>query len=156
MLKKISLLFFIIILGSGWLGLWLTPEPEAEVKTVVVEKIVEVEIEVRVPVAEYEVYEITAYTAGYESTGKHPNHPEYGITASGARVKPYYTLACPRHIPFGTKIYIAELDWIYTCEDRGSAITAGHLDIYIEDLAQALQFGRQKMHILILPRSDWK
>lgn len=152
MLKKISLLFFIIILGSGWLGLWLTPEPEAEVKTVVVEKIVEVKVEI--PKPKWEVYEITAYTAGYESTGKRPNHPLYGITASGERVKPHWTIACPRHIPFGTKIYIAELDWIYTCQDRGSAIVAGHLDIYIPDLAQALQFGRQKMHILILPRSD--
>ena len=29
----------------------------------------------------------TGYTAGYESTGKHPGHPEFGITYSGVRVK---------------------------------------------------------------------
>ena len=29
----------------------------------------------------------TGYTAGYESTGKKPGHPQYGITYSGVKVK---------------------------------------------------------------------
>lgn len=29
----------------------------------------------------------TGYTAGYESTGKRPNHPDYGITYSGVKVR---------------------------------------------------------------------
>ena len=33
------------------------------------------------------VYKITAYTAGYESTGKTPEHPAYGITHPAQKVK---------------------------------------------------------------------
>lgn len=117
-----------------------------------IEKIVEVEKEViKIKEPEWQVYELTAYTAGYESTGKTPGHPQYGITASGQRVIEMWTIACPPHLSFGTLIFIRELEWVYSCQDRGSAITAGHLDIYMEDLDRALRFGRQSMHVFILP-----
>lgn len=98
----------------------------------------------------YETYEITAFTAGVESTGKSKSHPEYGITASGARVKENHTLACPKSLEFGTKIYIPYFDNTFVCEDRGSKITKGHLDVYMEDLEDALEFGRRDLPILIL------
>ena len=129
----------------GWGGSQI-PTPVPSVKPIVVET-----IKIKLIQPRYAVYEITAYTAGFESTGKLPSHPYYGITASGAQVQERYTVACPPEIPFGTSIYIKELKWVYRCEDRGSAITANHLDIYIADLKQALKFGRQKMHIFILP-----
>src|SRR3954470_19834263 len=39
--------------------------------------------------SKYPIHKVlaTGYTAGYESTGKGPNHPEYGITYSGVSVK---------------------------------------------------------------------
>ncbi len=97
-----------------------------------------------------ETFIVTAYTAGEESTGKSPNHPAYGITASGNQVKENETLACPSSLDFGTKLYIPELDETYTCEDRGSAIKEGRLDVYIEDLEEAIHFGVQKLDVQII------
>ena len=99
--------------------------------------------------------EITAYTAGYESTGKTPDHPAYGITASGAYVQENHTIACGSDYPFGTEIYIPYFDNVYTCEDRGGAITNRHIDVYIEDLDEALKFGRRTLKVKILEWGDW-
>jgi 3D (Asp-Asp-Asp) domain-containing protein len=115
-----------------------TPQPKTEIVT----------IESYQPV--YQIYEMTAYTAGYESTRKTPEHPLYGITASGKIVQEWHTIACPRSMPFGTRIYIPYFETIFTCEDRGSAITEGKLDIYIEDLELALEFGRRHLEAMII------
>lgn len=90
-------------------------------------------------------FTVTAYTAGYESTGKRPDDPGYGVTASGTTVQQGHTIACPQSLPFGTKIHLPKWDKTYVCEDRGSAITNGHLDIYIKHLEDALQFGVQTL-----------
>lgn len=100
--------------------------------------------------SQYETYTITWYTADYESTQKTPSDPDYKITASGTTVKQGRTLACPKSLEFGTKVYIKELDHTYTCEDRGGAIKSGRLDIYIDSLKQALKNGKQKMQVRII------
>ena len=104
------------------------------------------------PINKYLLYTVTAYTAGAESTGKTVGDTQYGITASGARVKSNHTASCPTHLRFGTQIFIKELQMVYTCTDRGSAIIGNRLDIYMEDLNQALSFGRKSLNILILPK----
>jgi len=158
-----------IILSSIILGLSLyiyTTEPEivyiekikqAEpiIKTLYIEKVVykDKPKEVQAQNAKkeyYEVYEVTAYTAGYESTGKTKDHPLYGVTASGKMVQEWHTIACPRSMKFGTRIYIPYFDKEFTCEDRGNAITEGKLDIYIADLDKALQFGRRQIEVMII------
>jgi len=101
------------------------------------------------PYSSFRTYTVTAYTAGKESTGKSPGHPEYGITASGAKVKENHTVACPPSMPFGTKLYIPYFDQHYVCEDRGGAIKEGKLDIYMEDLDKALEFGRRKLQVKV-------
>ena len=95
-------------------------------------------------------FEVTAYTAGYESTGKSPDHPAYGITASGNYVKENYTIACPRRYPFGTEIYIEHFDNVFTCEDRGGAIRGRKLDVYMGDLDEAIKFGRKTLKIEVI------
>jgi 3D (Asp-Asp-Asp) domain-containing protein len=97
----------------------------------------------------WEVYEVSSYTSGAESTGKTPSHPAYGITASGARVKEGVTIACPPELPFGT---IIEINGVgkRICEDRGSAIKGRKLDLYITSLSEALRFGRQHLKIRIV------
>lgn len=109
-----------------------------------------VEEEEEKPNGTWQIFEVTAYTAGVESTGKSPGHPLYGVTASGNKVQRYHTIACPLSLEFGTEIYIPKLDNTYVCEDRGSAIVEGRLDIYMKDLDKALAFGRQELKVFIL------
>lgn len=91
--------------------------------------------------------EVTAYTAGYESTGKTPEHPLYGVTASGEMVRRGTVAAC-RAIPYGTRVYIPNYGY-GTVQDRGGAITEGCLDVYMEDLEEALEWGRQFVEVRI-------
>ncbi|MDF2964107.1 MAG: hypothetical protein K0S39_5842 [Paenibacillus sp.] len=108
------------------------------------------EPESKVDTDEYQSFNVTAYTAGYESTQKKKGHPLYGITASGERAKEGVTAACPKSLPFGTKIYIEELNHTYVCQDRGGAIKEGHLDIYYDNLKDAKEFGRNQMRVKII------
>lgn len=93
-------------------------------------------------------YEITAYTAGFESTGKRKGDPNYGLTASGAYVQQGVSLACPPAIPFGTKINI-EGYGTRVCVDRGAHIQNNRLDIYMESLSDAQNFGRRTLKVKI-------
>lgn len=89
-------------------------------------------------------FTLTAYTAGPESTGKRPGDPGYGITASGAKVKPGVTIAAdPRIIPMGSTVYIEGIG-TRVVQDTGSAIKGHRIDIYIPDLSEARQFGVKK------------
>ena len=85
-----------------------------------------------------EIYEVTAYTANCESTGKTPSHPLYGITASGTVAAEGQTIAAPPALPFGTKVYIPYFDKVFTVEDRGGAIQGKRLDVYMRDKDDAL------------------
>jgi 3D (Asp-Asp-Asp) domain-containing protein len=105
---------------------------------------------------EYEIYEVTAYTAGFESTGKHPDDPMYGITASGEYVKENHTIACGQEHEFGTEIFIPYFDTIFTCEDRGGAITEGKIDVYIPILEDALEFGRRDLEVIVIDLNDFE
>lgn len=91
-------------------------------------------------------YTITAYTNGYESTGKRKGDKGYGITYSGEPTKDNHTLACPPNIPIGTKIEIEGVG-VRVCEDRGGAIKGNILDIFIRDLADARAWGRQDRRV---------
>ncbi|WP_442636493.1 3D domain-containing protein [Rossellomorea marisflavi] len=94
-------------------------------------------------------YEVTAYTSGIESTGKRPGDPSYGITASGERVQEGVTIACPKHIPFGTKMKIEKVGY-RVCKDTGSDITYGRIDVYMDSLSAAQSFGRQSLMVEIV------
>lgn len=98
----------------------------------------------------WKTFEVTAYTNGYESTSKNPDHPEYGITASGKPTQKHSTIACPPSMDFGTQIYIPKMNNIYTCSDRGADIVEGRLDIYMSSLEDARAFGRRTLEIEIL------
>lgn len=95
------------------------------------------------------VFEVTAFTSGAESTGKHPNDPAYGITASGARVRANHTIACSPEIPFGTQVDIKGIG-VRTCEDRGSKIVGKRLDVYMESVEEAIKFGRRQIIVEVM------
>lgn len=87
---------------------------------------------------------LTAYTAGYESTGKSPSHPAYGITYSGSKAQEGRTIAVdPKIIPIGTKVFIDGIG-LRTAEDTGSSIRGARIDIYMNDLKEARKFGVKK------------
>lgn len=86
----------------------------------------------------------SAYTAAADECGKSD-----GITASGIKVAENRTLACPRELPFGTKIKIEGMGE-YRCEDRGGAIKGNKIDIYMETKKEAFAFGRQHLEAEIV------
>ncbi|OMF25248.1 hypothetical protein BK133_21630 [Paenibacillus sp. FSL H8-0548] len=87
---------------------------------------------------------LTAYSAGVASTGKDEDHPEYGVTASGTKVKEGRTIAVdPKVIPIGWWVYIEGIGF-RRAEDTGSAIKGNKIDVYFDSNATANKFGRKK------------
>lgn len=107
---------------------------------------------------EYEM-EVTAYDLSYESCGKHPNHPEYAVTASGKKIgvdifEEDGIIASPKDFPFGTKMEVE--GWgTGTVWDRGGAIKYDEktgryrLDIFFSDRAKALDWGRKIVKVKV-------
>jgi hypothetical protein len=62
------------------------------------------------------VFSVSSYCNCYECTNKHPGDPAYGITTSGTVAK-RGTIAAPKGIPFGTRIYIPGVG-VCVVEDR--------------------------------------
>jgi 3D (Asp-Asp-Asp) domain-containing protein len=104
---------------------------------------------------ECRIMTVTAYDLSVESCGKAPGHPEYGITASGARVKEWYTVAAGSELPFGTQIYIpyfAEMpnNGVFVVQDRGGSIKDDCIDVYIADNAACWEFGRRELEVWVM------
>lgn len=90
----------------------------------------------------------TAYTSGPESTGKRPGHPAYGLTATGAQALEGHTIAVdPGTIPLGSRVFIQELNEYRFAEDTGGAIRGERIDLYVDNVPDALQWGVRKVHI---------
>lgn len=97
----------------------------------------------------------TAYDLSYESCGKYPDHPEYGITASGTKAKPGTVAVDPDVIALGTKLYIASTDGspdygFATALDTGSAIKGYRIDLFMEDSNDVANFGIRQVKVYIL------
>ncbi|WP_256865369.1 3D domain-containing protein [Paenibacillus sp. 32352] len=87
---------------------------------------------------------LTAYTAGKESTGKEPTSPAYGITYSGSKAEEGRTIAVdPAVIPIGSTVFIDGIG-IRTAEDTGSAVRGARIDVFMNDLDEAINFGVKK------------
>ncbi|MED4870591.1 3D domain-containing protein [Geobacillus stearothermophilus] len=101
----------------------------------------------------------TGYTAGIESTGKTPDHPEYGITYSGVRVKRdlYSTIAADLSIfPIGTILFIPGYGFGVVA-DKGGAIKGHHLDLYYETVEDVYKYwGKRKVQVYIIQKGDGK
>lgn len=156
--------FNVFLLGLCMLCFILNYQNHKEVKMVYEElsmqinntKVITKEIEIEVikeispiPYKKIEM-EVTAYTNGFESCGKLPSNPLYGITASGKKTKENWTIAMGKKYKFGTKVYIPELGKVFICEDRGSKIKDNNIDIFMESKLEALKFGRKKLTVYIL------
>lgn len=101
--------------------------------------------------SEGQTFELTFYTIGYESTGKKQGDNGYGLTASGKKAKVGRTVACPKNIPFNTVIHIEGFGE-RVCEDRGSAIKNGKLDVLVGSVDEAYKLGRKKAKVRIIKK----
>ena len=99
----------------------------------------------------------TGYTAGYESTGKKPNHPSYGITYSGVKVKRdlYSTIAADITIfPIGTILFIPGYGYGVVA-DTGSAIKGNRLDLYFDTVQDVYkQWGKKNLDVYMIRKGD--
>lgn len=106
----------------------------------------------------------TAYTASFADTGKNPDHPAFGITYSGMRVREGIIAVDPKVIPIGTKVYVevrgSTPDYGFAiAADIGSAIKGNLIDLYFDSAKQVSQWGRRKVVVYVLnEQSDgrWK
>lgn len=102
--------------------------------------------------ADWVVFEATYYDANYQSTGKNPGDPAYGITASGNPVKKGRTIAVdPDVIPLGTEVLVQYPDGRIeqrVAHDTGRLIQGRIIDIYKEKAT--LEMGRHPVRVKVL------
>lgn len=97
----------------------------------------------------------TAYDLSYESCGKHPGDPYYGITASGMKAGPGVIAVDPSVIPLGTKLYVEAPDgsWSYgycVAGDTGSGVYGNRVDLFFNTRQEVRNFGRRTANVYIL------
>lgn len=101
----------------------------------------------------------TGYTAGVESTGKNPSHPQYGITYSGVKVKRdlYSTIAADTSVfPIGTVLFIPNYGFGVVA-DTGSAINGNKVDLYYETVDDVYsQWGKKTVDVYIIKMGEGK
>lgn len=101
----------------------------------------------------------TGYTAGVESTGKNPDHPLYGITFSGVKVKRdlYSTIAAdPNVFPIGTILFIPDYGYGVVA-DTGSAIKGNIIDLYYETVDEVFNhWGKRQVEVFIVEKGNGK
>jgi 3D (Asp-Asp-Asp) domain-containing protein len=96
-----------------------------------------------VPTGRLREFSVTAYCTGT-------------VTQSGARVKAGMAAADPRVLPVGSTVRVdgqgRAYDGIYTVTDTGREIKGRELDLYLDDCAEAEQFGRRTMRVALIRR----
>ncbi|RRJ67630.1 murein transglycosylase [Paenibacillus oralis] len=103
----------------------------------------------------------TGYTAGYESTGKKPSHPQYGITFSGVKVRrdkdTVSTIAADLKVfPIGTILYIPGYGYGVVA-DKGSAIKGKKIDLYFDTTKQVYkEWGKKEVEVQIVREGTGK
>lgn len=109
--------------------------------------------------SKYPIHKVlaTGYTAGYESTGKKPNDPEYGITYSGVSVKRdlYSTVAADLNVfPIGTILFIPGYGFGVVA-DKGGAIKGNRVDLYYETVDDVYnEWGKKELDVYVIEMGD--
>lgn len=97
----------------------------------------------------------TAYTASFKDTGKHPDHPHFGITYTGIRARRGIIAVDPKVIPLGTKVYVEGVgntpDYGFAlAADIGGAIKGDLIDLYFDEQETVDAWGVKKVRVYIL------
>jgi 3D (Asp-Asp-Asp) domain-containing protein len=86
-------------------------------------------------------FRITYYCSCKLCCGKASDHPYYGITASGAKVRQGVTVAVdPKVIPLGTYLWIDGIGF-RVAQDTGRLIKGNIIDVYVNNHKKALNNG---------------
>lgn len=93
--------------------------------------------------------EATAYTAAFCCTGRRPGDAAYRMTASGRMVEHGIVAVDRSLIPFGTRLYVEGYGFAIAA-DSGGAIRGYKIDLFMESLQDARQFGRRHIYVWIL------
>lgn len=106
------------------------------------------------PLAKYNKIEnatLTHYCVCQKCCGKTPDHPAYGITASGREAEPYTSIAVdPFVIPLGAYILIEYEDGSVLAgraDDTGSGVNGGHIDLCVSSHEEARQLGWKTVNV---------
>ncbi len=97
----------------------------------------------------------TAYDLSYESCGKNPDHPQYGITYTGMKAKYGVVAVDPKTIPLYSKLYIEAADgsWVYgeaVAGDIGGLVKRDIIDLFYPDEEYVKKFGIRPVKVYIL------
>lgn len=88
---------------------------------------------------------VTHYCICEKCCGKSPDHPAYGITASGREAVPGYSVAVdPILIELGSTLYLDFGDGVLQecrADDTGSSVTGAHIDLCVSNHQEALELG---------------
>lgn len=90
---------------------------------------------------------VTWYTA--DTCGKSPEHPAYGVTASGLPVEEGVTCAVdPEIIPLYSTVWVAHADGrLERLQATDTGVTGAWVDIYTPDHDYAVQCGLQQLTV---------
>jgi|GEM_PF-774122 len=90
---------------------------------------------------------VTWYTA--DSCGKSPEHPAYGITASGLPAEEGVTCAVdPAVIPLYSTVWVARADGrLEALQATDTGVTGSWVDVYTEDREEAVRNGLQHLTV---------
>lgn len=97
----------------------------------------------------------TAYDATFESCGKTPDHPQYGITYSGLKVRPGIVAVDPKVIPLGTWLYVEGYGEALAA-DIGGAIKGNRIDLYYESPKDVAKYGKRTVKVYVLDKPRYK
>ncbi|WP_281658408.1 3D domain-containing protein [Halobacillus sp. Cin3] len=134
-----------------------TADPDPQVKSAVVEAVQT--LEQSIDLSQYQSRQVTAtgYTAGFESTGKTPEHPAYGITFSGVNVTRdlYSTIAADLNVfPLGTILFIPGYGYGVVA-DIGGAIEGEELDLYFSSVKDVYdQWGKKTLDVYVIKEGE--
>ena len=102
--------------------------------------------------------EVLTYTGVCTMTASAYSHMDKGcdsITATGSQVHWGTVAVNPKHIPYGTRMFITSADGSFVygiacAEDFGGTASKDHIDLYMPTYHECIQFGRQECLVYFL------
>lgn len=99
---------------------------------------------------------VTHYCTCKKCCGKSPDHPAYGITASGRKATPYVTVSVdPSVIPLGSDVIVDYGDGVleyYRADDTGSGVGGKHIDLCVSSHEEAINLGVRTATVYVVPQ----